>query len=101
MGGDAGYQGLEKRPEHQDREVEWKIALRPGKRAVLNRRSRVAGVERKKSSIRAKVERPFHDVTQVSGYAKVRYRGLHKNIQRLALLLSFTNLLIGDTCGLA
>ena len=28
------------------------------------------------------------------GYSKVRYRGLAKNTQRIALLLGFTNLLI-------
>lgn len=95
--GDSGYQGIDKRPEHQDREVEWKIAMRPGKRAVLDPGSRAARVERKKASIRAKVEHPFRYVKQVFGYAKVRYRGLHKNTQRLALLLGFTNLLIGDT----
>jgi transposase, IS5 family len=99
--GDSGYQGIDKRPEHQDREVEWKIAMRPGKRAVLNPRSRVARAERKKASVRAKVEHPFRYVKQVFGYAKVRYRGLHKNTQRLALLLGFTNLLIGDTYELA
>jgi IS5 family transposase len=30
--GDAGYRGVEKRPEHQDRDVDWHIAMRPGKR---------------------------------------------------------------------
>jgi transposase, IS5 family len=99
--GDSGYRGVDKRPEHQDREVEWSIAMRPGKRAVLGPRSRVARAERKKASIRAKVEHPFRYVKQVFGYAKVRYRGLHKNTQRLALLLGFTNLLIGDTYELA
>ena len=95
--GDSGYQGIDKRPEHQGRDVEWKIAMRPGKRAVLDRGSRLARAERKKASIRAKVEHPFRYVKQVFGYAKVRYRGLHKNTQRLALLLGITNLLIGDT----
>jgi len=95
--GDSGYQGIDKRLEHRDREVEWHIAMRPGKRAVLAPGSRAARTERKKASIRAKVEHPFRYVKQVFGYAKVRYRGLHKNTQRLALLLGFTNLLIGDT----
>ena len=34
--GDAGYQGIEKRPEHEGREVDWFIAMRPGKRAQLS-----------------------------------------------------------------
>ena len=94
---DAGYQGIEKRPEHEDREVEWHIAMRPGKRAQLKPRSRTAREERTKASIRAKGEHPFRYVKRVFHYAKVRYRGLHKNTQRMALLLGFTNLLIGDT----
>ena len=42
-------------------------------------------------SVRAKVEHPFLYVKRHFGYAKVRYRGLAKNTQRLALLLGFTN----------
>ena len=30
--GDAGYQGVEKRPEHRDGGVEWRVALKPGRR---------------------------------------------------------------------
>ena len=43
--------------------------------------------------MRAKAEHPFLYVKRHFGYAKVRYRGLEKNRQRLALLLGFTNLL--------
>ena len=50
--------------------------------------------EKCKASVRAKVEHPFLYVKRHFGYAKVRYRGLAKNTQRLALLLGFTNLLI-------
>jgi IS5 family transposase len=35
------------------------------------------------------------------GYSKVRYRGLQKNLERIHLLLGFTNLLIGDRYELA
>ena len=34
------------------------------------------------------------EVARQFGYAKVRYRGLAKNRQQIALLLGFTNLLI-------
>ena len=30
--GDAGYQGIEKRPEHRDRDIDYHVAMRPGKR---------------------------------------------------------------------
>ena len=43
---------------------------------------------------RAKVEHPFLYVKRHFGYAKVRYRGVAKNRQRIALLLGFSNLLI-------
>ena len=50
--------------------------------------------ERRKASVRAKVEHPFLYVKRHFGYAKVRYRGLAKNTQRIAVLLGFSNLLI-------
>ena len=49
--------------------------------------------ERLKASVRAKVEHPFLKVKRLFGYGKVRYRGLAKNTQRLALLLGLGNLL--------
>ena len=52
-----------------------------------------ARVERAKASLRAKVEHPFLAVKRRFGYDKVRYRGLAKNRERLALLLGLTNLL--------
>ena len=44
--------------------------------------------------MRARVEHPFLYVKRHFGDAKVRYRGLAKNTQRIALLLGFSNLLI-------
>ena len=55
--------------------------------------SKEARAERRKASVRAKAEHPFLYVKRHFGYAKVRYRGLEKNRQRLALLLGFANLL--------
>ena len=52
--------------------------------------------EKEKASIRAKAEHPFFYVKRMFGYDKVRYRGLHKNKQRIALLLGFANLLIAE-----
>ncbi len=43
-----------------------------------------------KSKVRAKVEHPFLWVKRIWGFAKTRYRGLHKNLNRaLMLLLSY------------
>ena len=91
--GDAGYQGIHKRPEHQERDVHWHVALRPGVCRTLDPDSPAARVERAKSALRAQVEHPFLTVKRHFGYDKVRYRGQHRHRQRLALLLGFHNLL--------
>ncbi len=91
--GDAGYRGVEKRPEQAGSEVEWRVAMRPGRRRLLEPGSAAARAEREKASLRAQVEHPFLAVKRRFGYDKVRYRGLAKNRERLALLLGLTNLL--------
>jgi IS5 family transposase len=92
---DAGYQGIGKREEHEDRKVRWHVAMKPGKRSQLDPDGKEAKKEKAKASIRAKVEHPFLYVKRVFGYSKIRYRGLAKNTERLSLLLGFANLLIG------
>ena len=91
--GDAGYQGVAKRDENRGLEVEWRVAMRPSRRRQLERGSEEAVEERRKASIRAKVEHPFLWVKRRFGYAKVLYRELAKNTQRLAFLLALTNLI--------
>ena len=93
---DAGYQGIAKREEHDGRNVEWHIAMRPSKRRTLQEGSPEANIENLKASIRAKVEHPFRYIKRVFGYDKVRYRGLEKNTERLNVLAAFTNLLRGE-----
>ena len=92
--GDAGYQGVGKRPENRRAPLDWQVAMKPGKRRRLDKDGAEEAAEKRKASIRAKVEHPFLYVKRHFGYAKVRYRGLAKNTQRIALLLGFTNLLI-------
>ena len=63
VGPDAGYTGVEKRPEHEGREVIWQIAARrstyrkQSKRSVLYKAKRK--IEKAKAQVRAKVEHPF------------------------------------------
>ena len=90
--GDAGYIGVQKREEHLELAVEWQVAMKPGQRRKLEPGDPASTGEKVKASIRAKVEHPFLDVKRLWGYAKVRYRGLAKNTQRLALLLGLSNL---------
>ena len=92
--GDSGYQGVGKRPENRDADVDWHTAMKPGKRRLLDKSSPEEAAEQAKASVRAKVEHPFLYVKRIFGYDKVRYRGLAKNTQRIAMLLGFTNLLM-------
>lgn len=73
--------------------MEWRVALGPRKRRRLAPESAEARSEKEKASVRAKVEHPFLYVKRQFGYAKVRYRGLHKNTQRLAVLFGMANLM--------
>ena len=94
--GDAGYQGVHKREENLGLEVEWRVAMRPGRRRKLEPGSEEALAEKSKASVRAKVEHPFLKVKRLFGYVKVRYRGLGKNVERLALLFGLGNLLTAE-----
>ena len=73
--GDAGYQGVDKRPGNRGLDVEWQVAMRPGQRRKLEPESPEAVSEKRKASVRAKVEHPFLYIKRHFGYAKVRYRG--------------------------
>jgi len=94
---DAGYQGVDKRDEVTalDLDVDWHVAMRPGKRKALDKSAPMGQVldklEKLKASVRAKVEHPFRVVKQQFGYANVRYRGLAKNTARLTMLFALSN----------
>ena len=52
--GDAGYTGVQQRPENLGLAVDWPVAMRPGQRRKLEPDSGEAVVEKIKASIRAK-----------------------------------------------
>jgi len=93
--GDAGYQGIEKRPDAKSG-VNWQIAMGPGKRKALNKENEAEAlidqVEKIKAGIRAKVEHPFRVIKRQFGFVKVRYRGLKKNTAQLVTLFALSNL---------
>ena len=72
----------------------------PKAKDFTNRRYRHRGVvdeaerakNRTKSRVRAKVEHAFLVIKRVFGFAKVRYRGLEKNAQRLIVTCALANL---------
>ena len=96
VGADAGYTGVEKRSEHEGREVIWQVAARcstikkNGKRSVLYKQLRK--IEKAKAQTLAKVEHPFRVVKRQFGYVKVRFRGLVKNTAQLVTLFALSNL---------
>ena len=59
---DAGYQVVEKRPEHEGRNTTWYIAMKPVKRRTLGDSEdniETRAVERLKSKLRAHIEHPY------------------------------------------
>ena len=93
---DAGYQGVDKREDTQAIEAEWHVAMRPGKRRVLDKSTPMGAImdqlEQAKARIRAKVEHPFRVIKRQFGHMKVRYRGLAKNTAQLHTLFALSNL---------
>ena len=89
---DSGYRGIEKRTEHQDRKVNWYVAMMPGKRKQLDKGSPQELLEQTKASIRAKVEHPFRIIKQQFGFTKTRYRGMAKNNNQLNIMFALANL---------
>ena len=95
---DSGYRGVEKREEieKQHPDVDWQIAMMPGKRKALDK-SKPSHVlrdklEKLKASIRAKVEHPFRVIKCQFGHRKTRYRGLAKNTSQLLVMFALSNL---------
>ncbi|MGQ0619856.1 MAG: IS5 family transposase [Panacagrimonas sp.] len=95
--GDAGYQGVGKRKEHQGQSVDWHVAMRPGRRKTLDTLPdgpEQEQIEKIKFSIRAVVEHPFHVIKNSFGLRKLRYRGLAKNTAQFFTLFGMANLVI-------
>jgi IS5 family transposase len=96
---DAGYLGVEKRPEIIARhsKVEWRVAARRGKLKEMPQswvKDLTLGYEKLKARVRARVEHPFHIVKNLFRHRKVRYRGLKKNTAQLEVLFALANLVI-------
>ena len=94
--GDSGYQGVDKRAEHQGSNVTWHIAMRKGLRKVLDTSTKLGQLkeqyEKTKASIRAKVEHAFRIIKQQFGFSKTRYRGIAKNDNKLQTMFALGNL---------
>jgi IS5 family transposase len=92
---DAGYTGVDKRPELKDKVVKWVVAAKRGLlKAMPERpeRDRLKALETAEAQIRSLVEHPFHVIKNRFGHRKVRYRGLAKNTAQLFSLFALVNL---------
>ncbi len=91
--GDSAYRGKAQR--ERLKEIAPNAKDFTNKRAYRNAPLSDADKEanRRKSSIRAKVEHPFLILKRLWGFAKVRYRGLAKNANRAFAMLAAINIL--------
>ena len=90
--GDCAYRGKAQR--ERLRELAPKAKDFTHKRAYKNRPLTEAdkATNRRKSSIRSRVEHPFLTLKRLWGFTKVRYRGLAKNANRAFAMLAMINL---------
>lgn len=102
---DAGYIGIDKRPEIIQAQaegcirgdIEWNVAKRRStitKMAEGTLKELTQALERVKAQIRARVEHPFHVVKNLFGHKKARYKGLAKNEAQLYSLFGLANLVL-------
>jgi len=99
VGADAGYTGVEKRPEIQalGRDLEWRVAARRSTHQGQPEgwaKTLSGAWEKLKARARAVVEHPFHILKNIFRHRKVRYRGLEKNTAQLRVLFALANLYV-------
>ena len=90
---DSGYTGADKRVRRK--KLEWQIAAKRGRiKAMADGREKrkLEAIEKRKASVRAKVEHPFRVIKRQFGLVKVRFRGLAKNTAHVITLFALSNL---------
>ena len=98
--GDSGYIGIEKREEIKNNEhfskIDFRINRRPKSlpRVSDNAIDWERYIEKRKSSVRCKVEHAFKYIKDTFNFRKVRYRGIAKNLNKLNVLFACANLLM-------
>jgi len=103
--GASGYQGIRKRPEITSDEhlssIDYRINRRPGKLSHVSDRAIdwERYIERRRSSVRCKVEHVFRIIKCQFGYKKTVYRGLKKNEDWLYPMFACANLYLLAIAG--
>lgn len=91
--GDQAYWKEADRQAYEARGVRYRVNRRPrGRFHPLNARWRK--IHRARSRTRARCEHPFQVVKRLWGFAKVRYRGLAKNLARAHTMFALANLYV-------
>jgi IS5 family transposase len=88
--GDQAYWKEADRQAFEAAGVRYRVNRRPPGRQPLSARWR--RINRARSRIRARGEHSFHIVKRLWGFAKVRYRGLAKNLARAQTMFALANL---------
>jgi IS5 family transposase len=89
--GDRAYWKAADREAFEARGVRYRVNRRAASAAKpLSERWR--GINRARSRTRARGEHAFHVVKRLWGFAKVRYRGLAKNLARAQAMFALANL---------
>lgn len=88
--GDKGYFNPQKAEKYKYLGKRWRIL----KKAVRGKKltAREESINKKWSSVRAKVERPFLIIKSLWGHRKTRYRGLFKNAMNLYTYFALANI---------
>jgi IS5 family transposase len=90
---DAGYTGADKHVARKN--LRWEIAAKRNKvKAMKDGRAKraIEKAEKRKASVRARVEHPFRVIKRQFGLMKVRFRGLAKNTAHVITLFALSNL---------
>jgi len=88
--GDQAYWKEGDRKAFEARGVRYRVNRRPRPKKPLSERWRT--INRARSRTRARGEHPFLVVKRLWGFAKVRYRGLAKNLARAQTMFALANL---------
>lgn len=88
--GDQAYWKEADRQSFEARGVRYRMNRRPKGKQPLNARWKM--INRARSRTRARAEHAFRVIKQLWGFAKVRYRGLAKNLARAQTMFALANL---------
>jgi IS5 family transposase len=88
--GDQAYWKEADRQSFEARGVRYRVNRRPRGKVPLDERWRA--INKARSRTRARGEHPFHVIKRLWGFAKVRYRGLAKNLARAQTMFALANL---------